>query len=592
MAILELFPKAKLGVGPVIENGFYYDFELPRALTPDDLPRIEAAMRKLIGQNLAFKKKEVKIAEAIAWANEHEQPYKAELLADLQKYGTTNYDEVNQSIGQSVASRSIGESIRQQRKPPAPLKTASFYTTGTFRDLCRGPHVISTKDLNPDAFKLTRIAGAYWRGSENNPQLTRIYGVAFSSQKELGAYLKQQEEVEKRDHRKIGAQLELFAFHDVSPGSAFWLPRGMTIWKELERFMREELLGRGYDEISTPILVKKDLWIESGHWDHYRENMFLLEIDKETYSLKPMNCPESTFVYRAKSRSWRDLPLRLAEITGKLHRNELSGALGGLFRVRQLAQDDAHIYCRPDQILDEVTELIRFAQHVYKTFGFTGEYRLATKPDQAMGDPKLWKRAEAALAEALKKNKIRYTVKPKDGAFYGPKIDGHVKDALGREWQLSTIQLDFQMPERFGLEYTERDGKRVRPVMIHRALLGSFERFIGTLLEHTGGNLPVWLSPTQVSVIPITDAQIPYAKKVFIELQHAGIRVELQDQNDTVGKKIRNAELMKIPYMLIAGAREVKAKTVAVRDRTKGDRGPQKLSSFIEAVTDTIAKRT
>jgi threonyl-tRNA synthetase len=432
------------------------------------------------------------------------------------------------------------------------------------------------------------VAGAYWRGNERNKMLQRIYGITFPVQKELDEYLFRLEEAKRRDHRKLGKDLELFVFHDVAPGAPFWLPKGMIVFRELERFLRAELDKRGYLEISTPILVKKDLWEQSGHWTHYKENMFYFEAEDTTYTLKPMNCPESTYVYREKVRSYRDLPLRYSEI-GRLHRNEISGALGGMFRVRQITMDDAHIYCRPDQILSEIDQLIELVSHFYSVFGLKPSYNLSTKPDDGMGDPKLWEDAERSLAEALKKNRLDFTLKPKEGAFYGPKIDIQVEDALGRSWQVATIQLDFVMlPERFKLDYTEADGSRKRPVAIHRAIFGSFERFVGILTEHFAGSFPTWLAPVQVSVLPITDAHGEYAARVRDELRAAGVRCELDDRNEKINYKIRDWETKKVPYMLVVGEKEKKSGQIAVRAHGRCDLGARSIEQFVQSIQREI----
>lgn len=576
MAVLERWSEAKLGVGPVIENGFFYDFDLPEAIKPEDLPDLEKRMRRIIGQNLDFSGRQVSFEEARGFFRRKDQPYKLQLIDDLEMYGTTDVHG--------------HEKIENREQKVEKLTTVGLYRTGDFVDLCRGGHVENTRELNPDAFRLTKVAGAYWRGSEANPMLTRIYAVAFSSKKELDDYLKTQEEIAKRDHRKIGEALDLFSFHDIAPGAPFWHPKGMVVYRELEKFWREIHDATGYKETVTPIMVKGALFEKSGHLEHYRENMFKVVVEDEDYYLKPMNCPESTLIYSSKVRSYRDLPIRLSEI-GRLHRNELSGTLGGMFRVRQLTMDDAHIYCRPDQILNEVTGVLKLVLKFYKIFGFKPSFKFATKPDKALGDPKLWEKAEKSLEFGLKKNKVKYDLKPKDGTFYGPKIDIHINDAIGRDWQLATIQLDFQMPERFGLEYTDEKGNKQRPVMIHRAIFGSFERFLGILLEHYAGALPLWLSPIQTVVIPIGAAHRSYAKQVAEKLKESGVRIELWDQNETVSKKIREGELQKIPYLLVVGDKEKKSKSVRVRERNKGDIGMKKLDRFLVLLTQRIAQK-
>ncbi|CUS95984.1 threonyl-tRNA synthetase [Candidatus Kryptobacter tengchongensis] len=546
-AIEELFPGAKFGVGPPIEDGFYYDVDVDRTLTPEDLVKIEEKMRELAQRDEPYIRRVVTKEEALEFFKKKGDPYKVEIIEQI---------DDNDTI--------------------------TFYSEGSFTDLCRGPHLPSTGKIK--YVKLLSVAGAYWRGDARNKMLQRVYGVAYPKKELLDEHLKRLEEAKKRDHRRLGKELELFVFHDIAPGAPFWLPKGMIIFRELEKFIREELDKRGYEEISTPILVKKDLWERSGHWEHYKENMFVLEVEDEIYSLKPMNCPESTYVYKMKTRSYRDLPLRLAEI-GRLHRNEISGALGGMFRVRQITMDDAHIYCRPDQILSEINELIDFINYVYGIFKFEPAYYLSTKPDNAMGDPALWEQAEQALKMALEQNGIRYGLKEKEGAFYGPKIDVQIKDALGRDWQVATIQLDFVMlPERFDLTYIDVDGQPKRPVAIHRAIFGSFERFVGILTEHFAGNFPVWLAPVQVSVLPITDAQNDYAKEVWTRLRNLKIRAEIDLRNEKITYKIREAETKKIPYMLIIGEKEKTSGTVSVRKHGKGDLGVFDLESFISQV--------
>lgn len=545
-AILNLFPKAKFGVGPAGDYGFYYDVDIGRTITPDDLKNIEKKIKQLKRKNLKYKRDEISINKAIKLFKELNQIYKVELLNDIKKYGST---EIN--------ARESGVSKKGSEK-------VSIYTLGDFIDLCRGPHVNSTKDIV--AYKLTKIAGAYWRGNEKNKMLQRIYGVAYSKQSELDAFLKLQIEIEKRDHRKLAKELDLFSFHDIAPGVPFIHPNGMIIFKELEKYWREIHDKAGYKETSTPIMVKNKVFEQSGHLKHYRENMFGLQVEKEQYFLKPMNCPESTFIYKTHMRSYKDLPLRLSEI-GRLHRNELSGVLGGMFRVRQITMDDAHIFSTPEQLQKEISNVLKLIKVFYHIFKFKPAFYLATKPDNAMGEVKLWNKAEKSLKYALEKNNIAYELKAKDGAFYGPKIDIHINDALGRKWQLATIQLDFQMPERFGLEYIDNKGKKQRPIMIHRAIFGSFERFIGILIEHYAGVFPVWLSPTQVYITPVGSAHITPAKKLTKEFENHGIRVWLDTLNETIPYKVRKAEKQKIPYILVIGDKETKGKTLNVRMR-------------------------
>ncbi|MFA6908490.1 MAG: threonine--tRNA ligase [Patescibacteria group bacterium] len=553
-AVSQMFPDVKLGIGPVIENGFYYDFELPRSLTDEDIKRIESKMKKLISRNIPFIRKEVTPDEARTLSAG--QPYKLELI----------------------------EELAENHKP------ITYYASGPFTDLCGGPHVASTKEINPQAVRLMSTAGAYWRGNEENTMLQRIYGVAFETPQELEAYIKQQEEIKRRDHRRLGVALDLFSFHPVAPGAPFWHPHGMIIFKELETFSRSMHESAGYQEISTPLLVKKELWERSGHWRHYQDSMFIVQEHDETYSLKPMNCPEATIVYSSGIRSYRDLPIRLSEI-GRLHRNEISGALGGLFRVRQITMDDAHIFCTPEQIESEISGVIKMVSSCYKVFGLPVRMYLSTMPDEHLGTEDVWRKAEHALAAALKKRKIPYETKPKDGAFYGPKIDIEISDAVGRSWQVATIQLDFNLPERFELEYTDAHGDKQRPVMIHRAIYGSFERFIGILTEHYEGAFPVWLSPVQVSIIPVGKSHIAFSKKLGVEFLNAGIRAHVDDMNETVGYKIRNAEKRKVPYMIVIGDKEMQSPKLHVRIRGKKKLSIVSKKSFLERILEEIAKK-
>jgi threonyl-tRNA synthetase len=553
-AIEELFPGAKFGVGPAIENGFYYDIDIDNRLSDEDLKRIEDKMHEIVSRGERFEREVLEKDQAIEFFKKKNDPYKLELL-----------DEID------------GNS-----------EIVSLYHEGSFTDLCRGPHLPDTGKIKH--FKLLSVSGSYWRGSSDRQMLQRVYGISAPKKKFIEEYLEHLEEAKRRDHRKLGRDLELFMFNEISPGAPFWLPKGMIVFRELEKFIRAELDSADYQEISTPILVKKKLWQQSGHWDHYQENMFLLDVDNEKFSIKPMNCPESTYVYKVKVRSYKDLPIRLSEI-GRLHRNEISGALGGMFRVRQITMDDAHLFVRPDQILDEIDKLIELITRVYVIFGFEPTFSLATRPEDSMGDPALWDKAEHALKEALKRNQIDFVLKEKDGAFYGPKIDIQIKDALGRMWQLATIQLDFQMPERFDLEYVNENGDRVRPVMIHRAVFGSFERFIGILVEHYAGAFPVWLAPIQAAVLPISDAHHAYALAVAERLKNAGIRVELDVRNEKIGYKIREWETQKIPYMLVVGNKEMENNTVSVRKHHKGDTGSQDIEQVVSAVSDEIQKK-
>jgi len=550
-AIEELYPGAKFGVGPPIDNGFYYDVDVDKRFSDEDLEKIEAKMKEIVERGEKFEREVLPKEKAIDFFKKKNDPYKLELLEDI--------DGNNEIV--------------------------SLYHEGSFTDLCRGPHLPDTKRIKH--FKLLSVSGSYWRGSSDRQMLQRVYGISAPKKKFIDEYLERLEEAKRRDHRKLGRDLDLFMFNEISPGAPFWLPRGMIVFRELEKFIREELDGTGYDEISTPILVKKKLWQQSGHWDHYQENMFLLNVDDEIFSLKPMNCPESTYVYKHKLRSYKDLPIRLSEI-GRLHRNEISGALGGMFRVRQITMDDAHLFVRPDQILDEIDKLLELITKVYRIFGFDPEFSLATRPDDSMGNPVLWEKAEQSLEQALQRNNIDFTLKEKDGAFYGPKIDIQIHDALGRQWQLATIQLDFQMPERFDLEYVDESGSRQRPVMIHRAVFGSFERFIGILVEHFAGAFPTWLAPIQAAVLPISDAHHEYTQKVADQLKNAGVRVETDVRNEKVNYKIREWETQKVPYMLVVGNKEMENKSVSVRKHHIGDTGSQSLDTFVSMITDEI----
>jgi threonyl-tRNA synthetase len=558
-AVLDLFPGAKLGIGPAIADGFYYDFELPRALTPDDLAAIEDRMRASVAADHPFVRKEVAFDDARAVEEGSGQSFKVEILDDL-----------------AAKSTAAGE----------PLPGISFYEHGPFSDLCRGPHVPSTARIGP--FKLLSVAGAYWRGDEKRPMLQRVYGTVWASQEDLDQFLWRREEAKKRDHRKLGVQLDLFSFHDVAPGSAFWHPKGQLVWRTLESAMREAQARRGYQEVSTPILVHKKLWEQSGHWGHYDDNMFRVEVENQTFSLKPMNCPESTFIYRSRVRSYRDLPIRYSEY-GRLHRNERSGTLSGLTRVRQFIQDDAHVYVRPDQLADEIEAMLGEVREAYSWVGLTPRFAFATKPDKAIGDPALWERAEALIKDALDRSDVAYVVKPKDGTFYAPKIDIYIDDALGREWQMATIQADLTMlPERFDLEYIDEHGQPQRPIAIHRAIYGSLERFIGILIEHFAGALPFWLSPVQVAIIPIADRHVAPGEELATLLRGRGVRVDVDGSDSRMQNKIRLATEQKIPYVLILGDREVEARTASIRRRGAAREDPQETLGW-EALADRLA---
>jgi threonyl-tRNA synthetase len=551
-AVKRLFPAVRVAIGPSIEDGFYYDFAKSEPFTPEDLAKIEEVMKEIAKADLPFQRQEMPRAEAIRFFRERNEPFKVEILEGLD----------------------------------APR--VSLYSQGDFIDLCRGPHVSSTGQVKH--FKLLSSSGAYWRGDERNPMLQRIYGTAWLTLEELDKHLWRLEEAKKRDHRKLGRELDLYAFHDVSPGAPFWLPNGWVMVRELERFVREVLDARGYQEITTPILVNKKLWEESGHWDHYRENMFLVESEEQLFGLKPMNCPESTLVYRHALRSYRDLPLRFADM-GRLHRNERSGTLTGLMRVRQFTQDDAHIYCRLDQIQDEITAVLELIREWYKTFMLEPFFKLSTRPEKSLGSDEQWQAAEGALHDALRANGLAFELNPGDGTFYGPKIDVDVQDALGRRWQVATIQVDFQQPDRFGLEYIDSDGQPKRPVMIHRAIFGSFERFVGVLVEHYAGAFPTWLAPVQARVLPISEKHIDYARTVHGRLRAARIRAELDDRNEKLGYRIRDAQVRKVPYMLVVGAREAENGTVSLRHRSGDDLGAVAIDRVLADLTREIGSR-
>jgi threonyl-tRNA synthetase len=562
-AVLDLYPGTKLGIGPVIADGFYYDFLLPRPLTPEDLPAIEARMRESIAADHPFELSEETPDVARAALVERDQPFKVEIVDDL---------------------RAAAE------RDGTPMPPTTFYRQGPFIDLCRGPHVASTGKIGP--FKLLGTAGAYWRGDEKRPMLQRVYGTAWTTQAELDLYLERRAEAKKRDHRRLGVALDLFSFHDVSPGSAFWHPKGQRIWRTLETAMRELQERRGYQEISTPILVSEKLWRQSGHWDHYAENMFIVESEKQLFSLKPMNCPESTIIYRSKLRSYRDLPLRLNEY-GRLHRNERSGALSGLTRVRQFIQDDAHIYLRPDQLADELEALLGEVKETYAWFGLVPRFAFATKPDKAIGDPALWERAEGMIKETLDRTGANYVTKPKDGTFYAPKIDIYIDDAIGREWQMATIQIDLVMlPERFDLTYIDEAGQPQRPIAIHRAIYGSLERFIGILVEHFAGAFPLWLAPVQAVVIPIADRHLDAAEEFAGVLRARGLRAEVDGSSNRMQYKIRAAQEQKVPYMVVLGDREIDARTASPRTRAGEQQEPQPWDEFADRLAAEAAART
>lgn len=552
-AVQSLYPQAKLTIGPAIEDGFYYDFDLDKPLSADDLARIETRMRESIARDYQFVREELPRKEAMEFFKKRDEPYKVELIQD------------------------IG------------AETVSIYRHGDFVDLCTGPHLDSTGQIK--AFKLLSVAGAYWRGDVKNKMLQRIYGTAFFSQEELDSYLDQLEEARKRDHRKIGRDLDLFSFHDEGPGFPFLHPKGMVVVSSMLDFWREEHKKRGYVEVRTPIILNKELWIKSGHWDHYKENMYFTKIDEQDYAVKPMNCPGHNLIYKSKQHSYRELPIRMSEL-GLVHRHELSGVLHGLLRVRAFIQDDAHIYCLPEQVKEEVKGVIDLVLHLYRNFGFSDYHvELSTKPEKHIGSDEMWTNAERSLQEALKDLEIGYKLNPGEGAFYGPKIDFHIRDCMGRSWQCGTVQLDFAMPERFDLDYVGEDGCRHRPVMIHRALLGSIERFLGILLEHYAGALPLWLSPVQVRVMTIGERFLEYARKVERRFKDEDIRVEVDDRNESIAKKVRDAQVEKIPYMVIIGESEVKKGSISVRARSGEDRRDLNLEEFLEKLKEEIGNK-
>jgi len=558
-AVLDLFPGTKLGIGPAIQDGFYYDFQLERPLRPDDLAAIEARMAESIAADHPFVRRELSPEEGRAFFAERDQPFKLEILDDL-------------------AAKAKAEGT--------PMPPTSVYEHGSFVDLCKGPHVESTGKIGP--FKLLAVAGAYWRGDEKRPMLQRIYGTVWSTQEELDQYVWRRAEAKKRDHRKLGVQLDLYSFHDVSPGSAFWHPKGQQIWRTLEGAMRELQERRGYQEISTPILVSQRLWEQSGHWELYRDNMFLVESENQVYSLKPMNCPESSIIYRSRLRSYRDLPLRYNEY-GRLHRNERSGTLSGLTRVRQFIQDDAHIYVRPDQLTDEIEALLGEVREAYSWVGLVPRFAFATKPDKAIGDPALWERAEELIHAALSRSGVQFVEKPKDGTFYAPKIDIYIDDALGREWQMATIQADLVMlPERFDLHYIDEHGQPQRPIAIHRAIYGSLERFIGILVEHFAGAFPLWLAPVQAVIIPIADRHIEAAEELAGVLRARGLRIDVDGSDNRMQNKIRIAQEQKVPYMIVLGDREIEAREGTLRRRGAEKGEPQETLGW-DALADRLS---
>ena len=553
-ALKRLYPHAQFAYGPATENGFYYDVDLgDTKVNEDDFPAIEAEMKKIVKENLKIETFELPRDEAVAYMKERGESYKVEHIGDL-----------------------------------APDAHITFYKQGEYVDMCVGPHMLYTKGVK--AFKLTSISGAYWKADKNNKMLTRIYGVAFGSKDELAQYLKMIEEAEKRDHRKIGREMELFMMSDFGPGSPFWLPNGMALRNALTEYWHEMQARFGYQEVQTPLILSRSLWETSGHWDHYKENMYTTTVDEEDFAIKPMNCPGACLIYKSKPRSYRDLPMKLAE-AGLDHRYEMKGALHGLFRVREFTQDDAHLFIRPDQITEQVTDASHLITAYYAQFGFPYRVELSTRPEDSMGSDEDWERAEQGLRDALESMGIEYVVNEGDGAFYGPKIDFHLTDCLGRSWQCGTIQLDFQLPHNFQLEYIDSDGTKKQPIMIHRAGFGSFERFIGILTENYEGKFPVWLSPCQVKVLPVSEKSRPYAHEVAEKLAAAGIRVKVDDRDEKIGYKIREARsLDRVPYMLILGEQEVEAGNISVRDRSN-ETHTAELDEFIAQVVKENAER-
>ena len=552
-AVKRLWPEAKLAIGPAIDKGFYYDIDMEHTLTPEDLGKIEKEMSRIVKENLPITKSVMSRQEAIEFFKSKNEDYKVELIEDLPE------DAV-----------------------------ISCYAQGDFIDLCAGPHVASTGKVK--AFKLQSIAGAYWRGDEKNKMLQRIYGTAFEKKEELDAYLHMLEEAAKRDHRKLGKELGLFVIKEEGPGFPFFLPKGMALRNELENFWREVHHDFEYDEIRTPIILNKQLWETSGHWDHYRENMYTTIIDDEEYAIKPMNCPGGILVYQNEMHSYRDFPLRYAEL-GLVHRHELSGALHGLFRVRAFTQDDAHVFMLPDQMQSELMKVIELFDRIYSQFGLKYHVELSTKPDNAMGDDAIWEAATEALRNAIEAKGIPYVINPGDGAFYGPKLDYHIEDSLGRTWQCGTIQLDMNLPERFQIDYVGEDGQKHRPIMIHRACFGSMERFIGILTEHYAGAFPTWMAPVQVKILPISEKHVEYAKELAKQMHRDYVRVEVDDRSEKIGYKIRQAQMEKVPYMLVVGDKEVEEGTVNVRKHGGDELGSVPFEEFFNSIKIEIKER-
>ena len=552
-AVKNLWPETKIAIGPAIKDGFYHDFDSPHTFVPEDIEKIEQEMKRLVKENADYKRREISRVEAIELFEKKGETYKVELIKDMPE------EEV-----------------------------ITIYESGDYTDLCAGPHLPKAGMVK--AFKVMSLAGAYWKGDEKNKMLQRIYGTSFPKEKELEAYLFRLEEAKRRDHRRLGKELDLYSFVDEAPGFPVFHPKGMVLRNQIETFWRQCHARGGYDEVRTPLIMDRKLWERSGHWEHYKENMYFTEIDEAPFAVKPMNCPGGILLYNESMHSYRDLPLRWAEL-GLVHRHELSGALHGLMRVRAFTQDDAHIFMLESQIKDELIGVIHLIDEIYKPFGFKYKVELSTKPEKAMGSDELWEKATSGLMQALEEVGMPYTLNPGDGAFYGPKIDYHLEDSLGRTWQCGTIQLDFQMPEKFDMTYIGEDGEKHRPVMVHRAILGSMERFIGILTEHFAGAFPIWLSPVQTIILPITDDQADYAREIAQKLKKAGVRAEVDYRNEKIGYKIREAQIQKIPYMLVVGKKEVESQTVSVRDRKEGDVGIKTIDEILAQIVEEIQNK-
>lgn len=552
-AVKNLWPETKIAIGPAIKDGFYHDFDSPHTFVPEDIEKIEQEMKRLVKENADYKRREISRVEAIELFEKKGETYKVELIKDMPE------EEV-----------------------------ITIYESGDYTDLCAGPHLPKAGMVK--AFKVMSLAGAYWKGDEKNKMLQRIYGTSFPKEKELEAYLFRLEEAKRRDHRRLGKELGLYSFVDEAPGFPVFHPKGMVLRNQIETFWRQCHARGGYDEVRTPLIMDRKLWERSGHWEHYKENMYFTEIDEAPFAVKPMNCPGGILLYNESMHSYRDLPLRWAEL-GLVHRHELSGALHGLMRVRAFTQDDAHIFMLESQIKDELIGVIHLIDEIYKPFGFKYKVELSTKPEKAMGSDELWEKATSGLMQALEEVGMSYTLNPGDGAFYGPKIDYHLEDSLGRTWQCGTIQLDFQMPEKFDMTYIGEDGEKHRPVMVHRAILGSMERFIGILTEHFAGAFPIWLSPVQTIILPITDDQADYAREIAQKLKKAGVRAEVDYRNEKIGYKIREAQMQKIPYMLVVGKKEVESQTVSVRDRKEGDVGIKTIDEILAQIVEEIQNK-